>query len=302
MPDTLLSRIENLARTAPTLHELSSAALVYIGEAIAADRRSLFVLDEQLMCLRSEIAEGISREIVVPLRIGVVGASILQRQPMRVAKPYEHPYFCPDIDQSLDFKTRSLLVVPLLSADGSRVLGGFEVINKQVGEFSDDDEAALVAAATRVARWIEDGAVYPAGVEAEGIAMRNALGAERASIFALEPRTSRLVALYADGGDGRVLSLNLRLGVAGLVAITGTTVSLHDAWNDARFDRSVDMRTGYRTRSLLCAPTRLGSGRVNGVIQLINGEHGGFTESQRVLLGEVGLRLGHGIARLYGCD
>lgn len=296
--DSLLSQIERLAEEADSMDALSSEAMAIVAEAIPADRRTLFVLDAANMSLRSAFADGLGREIIVPLRIGVIGSAILRRRPMRVSDAYEHPYFCPDIDTSLGFRTRSLLVAPMLARTTGRALGGIEMLNKIGGDFTSDDAAELASAAARLARWIEDDTLYAAGVEAECIAMRNTLHCERASVFALEPRTSRLVALYADGDDGRVLSLNMRLGIAGLVAITALPVLLDDAWSDTRFDRSVDTRTGYRTRSMLCAPTREPSGHANGVIQLINAAGGRFNASQMALLEAMGQPLSRGIARL----
>ena len=296
--DLLLTRVEAIVARADSIDALSRDAMAVVAEAIPADRRTLFVLDTANMSLRSALADGLGREIIVPLRIGVIGSAILRRRPMRVGDAYQHPFFSPDIDTSLGFRTRSLLVAPLLSRTTGRALGGIEMLNKIGGDFTVDDANQLVEAAARLARWIEDGTLYAAGVEADCIAMRNTLHCERASVFALEQRTSRLVALYADGDDGRVLSLNMRLGIAGLVAITSLPVLLDDAWSDTRFDRSVDTRTGYRTRSMLSVATREASGHANGVIQLINATGGRFDAAQMALLEAVGERLAAGIARL----
>lgn len=268
-----------------------------VAEAIPADRRSLFILEPETMSLRSALADGIGREIVVPLRIGLIGTAILQRRVMRTGDAYTDPVFNPEIDASLGFKTQSLLVAPMIASNG-RVLGGIEMINKRCGDFTDADAERLAAAAGRIARWIEDRTIYPAGVEAESVSMRNALECERASVFALNEHTSRLEALYADGDGGRILGLNMRLGIAGLVAITGNPVMLADAWEDVRFDRSVDTRSGYRTRSMLCVPVFAPDGSIKAVIQLINGRDGRFTEAQMKLLEAIAGRAAQAIIGL----
>jgi HD-GYP domain-containing protein (c-di-GMP phosphodiesterase class II) len=93
-------------------------------------------------------------------------------------------------------------------------------------------------------------------------------------VFKLDIQTSRLVSLHVDSGvDGgleRPLSLNMKLGIAGMVAVTGETLRLDDVWLDPRFDRSVDQRTGYRTRSMICVPLKSTSGETVGVVQAIN--------------------------------
>ena len=48
------------------------------------------------------------------------------------------------------------------------------------------------------------------------------------------------------------------------------TVNIPDAYADARFNREVDKRTGYRTRSILCVPIPDSAGNTVAVAQLLN--------------------------------
>jgi GAF domain len=41
-------------------------------------------------------------------------------------------------------------------------------------------------------------------------------------------------------------------------------------WQDERFNREIDVQTGYRTKALLCMPIKDASGDVVGVAQVIN--------------------------------
>ncbi|HTU61623.1 MAG TPA: GAF domain-containing sensor histidine kinase, partial [Polyangiales bacterium] len=59
-------------------------------------------------------------------------------------------------------------------------------------------------------------------------------------------------------------------GIAGWVAQTAQILNLEDAHADARFDRSWDQNSGYRTRSLLCMPILDRELRVIAVIQCLN--------------------------------
>ena len=292
-------RIQRSVTEAASAGDLIRATMDLVREIIPADRGTMFAMDSKSMTLRSEFAQGMSQGLVVPLRIGILGTAILQRKVVSVDDAYAHPFFNPEIDLSLRFQTRSVIVAPMVASTG-RLLGGIELINKRNGLFDASDEAAMIAAAQRIGRWIEDGTAYPAGVEAESIAMRNSLDCERASVFSLEVRTSKLVALYADGDDGRVLTLNMRLGIAGLVAILGYSVMLDDAWADTRFDRSVDTRTGYRTKSMLCVPVCSGDGLTLGVIQLINSVTGEFSPDQQMVLEYIGGRLADGLRNHNG--
>ena len=45
-------------------------------------------------------------------------------------------------------------------------------------------------------------------------------------------------------------------GIAGYVARTSEILNISDPYHDARFNREVDMKTGYTTKSILCVPVR----------------------------------------------
>ncbi|XP_063703128.1 dual 3',5'-cyclic-AMP and -GMP phosphodiesterase 11 isoform X2 [Culicoides brevitarsis] len=68
-------------------------------------------------------------------------------------------------------------------------------------------------------------------------------------------------------------------GIAGHVAESGEPVNIPDAYQDERFNKEIDILTGYRTKALLCMPIKDCSGDVIGVAQVIN-KYGGshFTE------------------------
>jgi len=90
-------------------------------------------------------------------------------------------------------------------------------------------------------------------------------------------------------------------GIAGTVAASGECINIEDAYADSRFDSSHDKATGYRTRSILCAPVKDGSGRIVGVIQAINRAGGPFTgvdqEILTILAAQAGIALRN--AELY---
>jgi GAF domain-containing protein len=51
-------------------------------------------------------------------------------------------------------------------------------------------------------------------------------------------------------------------------------VRIEDAYADPRFNREIDRRTGFRTRSVLAMPVRDRQGGVFGVAQLLNRRDG----------------------------
>jgi len=65
-------------------------------------------------------------------------------------------------------------------------------------------------------------------------------------------------------------------GVAGWVVQYKRPLIINDVKKDRRFDARVDLLTGYKTRSVLCAPL-ISRGRIIGAVELINKRRGRFT-------------------------
>jgi putative methionine-R-sulfoxide reductase with GAF domain len=59
-------------------------------------------------------------------------------------------------------------------------------------------------------------------------------------------------------------------GIAGAVARTGQALRIDDAYADPRFNREVDAKTGFRTRSIISLPVKNREGDVFAVAQLLN--------------------------------
>jgi signal transduction histidine kinase len=127
------------------------------------------------------------------------------------------------------------------------------------------------------------------------------LEAERGSLYVLDREAGDLHTSMAMGLPGKAIRLKLHQGVAGLVAATGESIVVDDAYADPRFYPGVDEATGYRTRTILCVPIKSQRGDVLGVLELLNKRTGNFTlEDEATLLllaSQVGVALAN--ARLY---
>jgi putative two-component system response regulator len=74
--------------------------------------------------------------------------------------------------------------------------------------------------------------------------------------------------------EGNVIPIT-QTSIAGYVASTGDIVNLADAYEipaeaPFSFNRDIDIKNGYRTKSVLCVPMSDANGQVVGVLQLIN--------------------------------
>lgn len=58
-------------------------------------------------------------------------------------------------------------------------------------------------------------------------------------------------------------------GIAHTAIDVGQMLNIDDAYNDPRFDKAIDQKSGFLTRSVLCMPITDQSG-CTGVIQIIN--------------------------------
>jgi putative ABC transport system ATP-binding protein len=101
------------------------------------------------------------------------------------------------------------------------------------------------------------------------------LDAERASLFLVDRERGELVLRVAqDVALGESVRIPVGSGIAGAAATSGRPVLVTDAYQDPRFNRDVDLKTGFRTRSVLCLPLQDRRGDVFAVTQLLNRRDG----------------------------
>lgn len=266
------------------LGQLLPLVIAEFSDLVDADRSTLFLLDHDTMELRARFAQGLKAEIHIPLRMGIVGTAVLRRELTNVANARAHPFFNAAIDEVLGYQTESLLVTPVVAADG-HLLGGIELLNKRSGRFTTEDEALVrgVARAIGSAGGIEGCCTRE---EAEALVERLCAksNCERGSLFRLDAEQGALVSVYAAGVEGKPITLSLRLGIAGLVAVTGRALSVSNAPADPRFDPTADRVTGYATRNILCLPLVTPAGEVLGAVEVMNKRQGDFTDADASLL------------------
>jgi GAF domain-containing protein len=108
--------------------------------------------------------------------------------------------------------------------------------------------------------------------------------ADRSTLYLMSDDRRELWSKIVQGGEVHEIRLNVGEGIAGWVAASGETVNIPDAYTDGRFQPGVDLRSGYRTRSILCVPMRNSMGETIGVLQVLNKNDGPFTAKDEELL------------------
>jgi signal transduction histidine kinase len=111
------------------------------------------------------------------------------------------------------------------------------------------------------------------------------MDAERSTLYVADRTRGEIWSKVAQGAETQEIRLPLGKGIAGWVAQKGETVNITDAYSDPRFDKEIDLFTGYTTRTLLCMPIRDKEGRNIGVIQVLNKRTGPFGPEDEDLLG-----------------
>ena len=127
--------------TSQLLHQIAETST----RLLDAERATIFLVDETRNLLVGKPALGVAAgELLIPLDAGVVGRVIASGETQRVDSDVasEQAMVHRQVDQKLNFKTRSLICAPMRNAN-QKIIGAFELINKRDGNFTDEDEVDL---------------------------------------------------------------------------------------------------------------------------------------------------------------
>ncbi len=135
-----------------------------ITKMLDVGRCTIYLKDVEKNELWSKIAQGRGlehTEIRVPLNgNGIISMVARTGETINLPNAYEDPRFCMDVDMVTDFRTHTMLAVPLKNNSG-KVLGVFQVANKSdATPFDKKDEGILLLLATLAASAIEIAKLY----------------------------------------------------------------------------------------------------------------------------------------------
>ncbi|MEW6012570.1 MAG: HD domain-containing phosphohydrolase [Elusimicrobiota bacterium] len=138
-----------------------------VEKILSSQRCSIFIYDHKTNELWSRIARGLNNtEIRVPVGKGIVGWVADTGQSLNIEDAYKSDKFNPEIDRITKFKTKNVLAVPLKNVSG-RIIGVFEVINKNEGNFNSEDEGILNLISSLAAGAIENAQLYESLYQAQ---------------------------------------------------------------------------------------------------------------------------------------
>lgn len=118
---------------------------------------------------------------------------------------------------------------------------------------------------------------------------KNAIQADRCTVFLWDKDTDELWSKVALGMDSsQEIRFPADKGLAGYVVKSGETLNIVDAYADPRFNPDVDVKTGYRTKTILCMPIMNNNREIIGAFQVLNKIDGVFTKNDEDLLIAIG--------------
>ena len=139
-------------------------------EVIDAERSSLFIYDEETNEMWSKVAEGMdSKEIRFPVGVGIAGDVAKTLKTVNIPDAYKDNRFNPAFDKETNYRTKSILCMPMLNNEGALV-GVVQVLNKKDGStFDDKDESLLEALSVQAGVAIQRARLLEAFVEKQRI-------------------------------------------------------------------------------------------------------------------------------------
>ncbi|KAG7393866.1 hypothetical protein PHYPSEUDO_000043 [Phytophthora pseudosyringae] len=274
----LLKLHRNISMESVSSSAVLDQVLAVCHELVGTERIGLFIKIEGEDELYIASAADIVRGEYVPITKGIAGYVARTGETVITNDAYSHPLFDSTLDQKTGFLTKRILCLPVKSPEGT-ILAVLSAVNKVDGmDFTSEDAIFLNYAAEAVGTSLHKASLHrevrtsqkliEARLKlttfisestdiAEFVDMVMELGKEimecdRFGLLLIDHFKHELWITPRVGGESIRSPINR--GISGIVATTGQTVCTRDAYKHELFDPSVDMKTGYRTTSVLCMP------------------------------------------------
>ncbi|KAF4676901.1 ATP-binding cassette sub- D member 4 [Perkinsus chesapeaki] len=254
-----------------------------------SDRASLFIYNPHTKML-TLTASNLAKPIRVHPKQGIAGHVFASKETVNIADCYKDTRFDSDFDKKTGYRTRQLLAVPVVDFNGEAV-GVLQIMNKanddDLEPFTSSDQLVAEHLAQQAGIALRNAELYGLAVKSleksEGlvrilsglsqdlgaqstiltIAMHanELVSADRSTVYLVDHNKEQLWSIATDSMKEIRISWNK--------GKERKTINILDAWEDERFNSEMDVKTGYRTRSVLVCPIQK-DGQVYGVIQMIN--------------------------------
>ena len=110
------------------------------------------------------------------------------------------------------------------------------------------------------------------------------LKCDRASLFIHDKTTDTLVVYSGEGLKKAQIKVQKDKGIVGACFMENKIIRIDDAYLDNRFNKEIDKKTNYRTKSILCHPLINKEGECFGVLEAINKINSHFNDDDEEFL------------------
>jgi len=157
---SLLFEATRVLNSTLDLSELLELILKIAQTEVKADRGTVFLVDRKRNELWSIAASGLDhQELRIPFGKGVAGRVAVSGEVINSEDAYALDCFDPSFDQRLNFRTKSLLSLPIRQHSGE-VVGVLQLLNAQSGHFSADDVEFLTKLSGHMAMALENAQLH----------------------------------------------------------------------------------------------------------------------------------------------
>jgi Nif-specific regulatory protein len=196
------------------LNALLDLVVVEAARLLDCERASIFLFTPTREELVSRVALGSEQTIRVRAGVGIAGAVASTGEVIVVNDAYSDSRFFQGVDNNSGYRTRNMLALPLIAADGESI-GAFEVLNKRVGAYTPEDLqiglslAANAALAIQNAQMIGELRRHRAALETENRNLLRELGGRlpAQSLLGLSPQIDALRSMIERVSDADVTVL-----------------------------------------------------------------------------------------------
>jgi sigma-B regulation protein RsbU (phosphoserine phosphatase) len=228
------------------------------------------------LLLTPPIAGRVQDRRVRLVNIGTLGTTVEHEEPLVAGGPQKLRFQWDGEEIVVDCTVVHSNKTANIFSTGLRFVGGEPpAVRRVIDTLADRDEMERLRTLVEASKLINS-SIQPNALFASILTVaRNELHVERGTLYFVDEQKNEIWTKIA-GELSAEIRLPIGKGLAGTVAATGEPIILHDAYADARFDPSLDQKTGYRTRSMLCVPIHNREEKIVGVLQLLNKTTGAF--------------------------
>jgi signal transduction histidine kinase/CRP-like cAMP-binding protein len=165
-----LTQLIDAAKTVNSTLDLDQLLRTILETALRgvnADRGTVYLLDELRGELWSKVLKGTDVvEIRLPIGVGIAGHVAKTGETVNIPDAYQDERFNPETDRRTGYRTKTILCMPLKNKD-DKIIGVFQLINKNDGTFTYEDESFIDALSIHAAIAIENARLAQEMIKAE---------------------------------------------------------------------------------------------------------------------------------------